>query len=327
MRNALRLSVSVALAGLLVGCGSGGGPSSSTAPTTPTARAFVAVVSFSVTGSLNETEYHYSVLLSLQNTGSAAANIASIVFRLTLPNGQSGTATVAAADLFGSATLAPGASTLRPTLTLSDTTDHGFASSIGVTVTYSDAAGSNTVTQAADVPPLPPSPPPTPTFTLSGSTVEGSSGVSGARVEVTTGQDAGAAVLTDSSGAFSFSVLNPGTITLLVSKSGYANLQQNVTLAGNISGLRLSLTKTSNPPPPPPSLCAPATAACGAATARCNDGTLSCSQNRSGTCSSHKGVQCFICPGQLCNGLTAPQWLFSPLPLAYTPAEPFSRRQ
>ncbi len=45
---------------------------------------------------------------------------------------------------------------------------------------------------------------------------------------------------------------------------------------------------------------APGSASCGVPTARCNDGTYSCSQNRSGTCSSHRGVSCWICPGRLC---------------------------
>ncbi len=45
---------------------------------------------------------------------------------------------------------------------------------------------------------------------------------------------------------------------------------------------------------------APGSAPCGTPTARCNDGTFSCSQNRSGTCSSHGGVSCWICPGRLC---------------------------
>jgi len=55
------------------------------------------------------------------------------------------------------------------------------------------------------------------------------------------------------------------------------------------------------PPPPPPPGCGPQNAPCGAATAVCNDGTLSCSKNRSGTCSHHGGVKCWICPGPLCN--------------------------
>jgi hypothetical protein len=41
-------------------------------------------------------------------------------------------------------------------------------------------------------------------------------------------------------------------------------------------------------------------------TAVCNDGTFSQSQNRSGTCSSHGGVRCWICPGALCSGLPVP---------------------
>jgi hypothetical protein len=55
------------------------------------------------------------------------------------------------------------------------------------------------------------------------------------------------------------------------------------------------------PPPPPPAGCGPQSAPCGAATAVCKDGTLSCSKNRSGTCSHHGGVMCWICPGPLCS--------------------------
>lgn len=36
------------------------------------------------------------------------------------------------------------------------------------------------------------------------------------------------------------------------------------------------------------------------ATARCKDGLWSCSQHRAGTCSSHGGVACWVCPGPLC---------------------------
>lgn len=38
----------------------------------------------------------------------------------------------------------------------------------------------------------------------------------------------------------------------------------------------------------------------GDATALCNDGARSCSANNSGTCSSHSGVYCWVCPGGLC---------------------------
>jgi len=60
------------------------------------------------------------------------------------------------------------------------------------------------------------------------------------------------------------------------------------------------------PPSPPPgsmqcTVSSPISASCGTATAVCNDNTYSCSQNRSGTCSQHDGVKCWICPGPLCN--------------------------
>ncbi len=35
-------------------------------------------------------------------------------------------------------------------------------------------------------------------------------------------------------------------------------------------------------------------------TALCRDGRYSCSTTRSGTCSSHGGVSCWVCPGPLC---------------------------
>lgn len=52
---------------------------------------------------------------------------------------------------------------------------------------------------------------------------------------------------------------------------------------------------------------APTTVTCingghtGTPTARCDDGAWSCSQNRSGTCSYHGGVSCWVCPGILCS--------------------------
>ena len=73
-----------------------------------------------------------------------------------------------------------------------------------------------------------------------------------------------------------------------------------------------------NPPPPPPpppggNTCAKPPAAPATATAVCNDGAFSSSQNRSGTCSSHGGVSCWICPGVLCSAAVMSE------PLLYTP--------
>ena len=63
------------------------------------------------------------------------------------------------------------------------------------------------------------------------------------------------------------------------------------------------------------------TLACGTTTAVCNDNTMSCSQNRSGTCSTHNGVKCWLCPGTLCNGFGAEEELdYTPVPWKSQPA-------
>jgi hypothetical protein len=63
---------------------------------------------------------------------------------------------------------------------------------------------------------------------------------------------------------------------------------------------------TPTPPPTPTPVPGPNGPTCTASsvpagvTAVCTDGSFSSSQNRSGTCSSHQGVKCWICPGSLC---------------------------
>lgn len=61
---------------------------------------------------------------------------------------------------------------------------------------------------------------------------------------------------------------------------------------------------TPRPTPTPSLTCngasVPGSVDCGTPTAKCNDGSYSCSQNRQGTCSSHNGVACWVCPGPLC---------------------------
>lgn len=64
-----------------------------------------------------------------------------------------------------------------------------------------------------------------------------------------------------------------------------------------------SVTGTPAPSPTSPTCnggAVPSSASCGRPTAQCRDGSWSCSQNRSGTCSSHGGVSCWVCPGPLC---------------------------
>ena len=115
-------------------------------------------------------------------------------------------------------------------------------------------------------------------------------------------------------GNYTLTGLAAGNYTLRASKSGYTLTEPTFSISANRT-MDFTIAKVASTPTPGPStsVCAPRTAPCGQATAVCDDGSLSCSQNRSGTCSSHGGVSCWICPGTLCNGLTAPAGSIEPL--------------
>jgi len=74
-----------------------------------------------------------------------------------------------------------------------------------------------------------------------------------------------------------------GTYSLKIVKTGYTT----ATIRGTI-GSALTLNVELVPKKP------------SGATARCKDRTWSLSQVRSGTCSHHKGVAYWVCPGKLC---------------------------
>jgi hypothetical protein len=153
---------------------------------------------------------------------------------------------------------------------------------------------------------------PLPTYTLSGTVREQgtNAAIDQATVEIISGTNVGKSTLTNSSGLYTLSGLLAGVFDLRASKSGYDSGSRSITLSGNMSA-DMTLTKSAPPPPPPPpsptcnGQSVPGSVSCGVPTAKCNDGTYSCSQNRSGTCSSHGGVACWICPGTLCNGIRA----------------------
>lgn len=182
-----------------------------------------------------------------------------------------------------------------------------------------------TVTPPTPTPNPAPAPVPAPTvFTVSGRVTDGtSSGVlPNVGIAITAGSNTGRATKTDGAGSYSMTGLVAGGYTLSASAASYITQEKAGTLNGNTSvdfvlqrvaapapvpAPTPTPTPTPSPIPTPPSgsnICtvsSPIAASCGTATAICNDKTYSCSQNRSGTCSSHSGVSCWICPGPLCS--------------------------
>jgi hypothetical protein len=145
-------------------------------------------------------------------------------------------------------------------------------------------------------------------YSLSGVVTESKGGkaLPGVSVQIV----GGLSTSTGSNGSYSLSGLT-GTITVRLSVIGYGNQEFGITLTGNATrnvSLEPSLSESSI------GICnvsGSVTADCGTASAFCKDGWYSCSQNRSGTCSSHGGVKCWLCPGVLCNpfsGTTEALW-------------------
>jgi Carboxypeptidase regulatory-like domain/Bacterial Ig-like domain (group 2)/Protein of unknown function (DUF3761) len=213
-----------------------------------------------------------------------------------------------------------------------------------IRATYQSLTGSARVSVSAPAPPR-----------LSGRITDQSNdaALADVRVEV---KDRGMSTTSDGDGRYLFSSLAAGQYTLRASKSGYELAEPGVSVAGSTTfdfSMRRQSTPAPTPPAPPPAPTPPAPTppaptpppggTCPASsipanavcigngtppvTAVCNDGAFSCSQNRQGTCSSHNGVRCWVCPGVLCSGLTspgvtAPVWLEPP----FTPV-PWSRRR
>ena len=178
------------------------------------------------------------------------------------------------------------------------------AGPVDIMATYQNVSGTAHVTIVSPTPA---------TIAITGTVTDGTSGGVLPGISVAA---AGQTTATNAAGTYTLANISPGNITVTASAVGYQTLSQSVLTTAN-ARVDFVLQRVSSPPSPTPtpnptpiptptpgsSICtvsSPIAASCGTATAICNDRSLSCSQNRSGTCSSHGGVSCFICPGPLC---------------------------
>jgi Big-like domain-containing protein len=133
--------------------------------------------------------------------------------------------------------------------------------------------------------------PPSTKFTLSGLVREAGTMrfVSGARLLVATGPDAGAFAISDEGGLFTFPSLSPGVITLEGTKDGYIVARlANLSISKN-----MTIDFTLYVPPP-------RDASGASATARCKDESWSWAQTWAEACTKNGGVAYGVCPGPLC---------------------------
>jgi hypothetical protein len=120
------------------------------------------------------------------------------------------------------------------------------------------------------------------TFTLSGVVTDQAYPawkISGATITL---QPGGVSGRTNAQGAYSVRV-RAGSYSIQIKKAGYAASAIRKAVRGaTVHNVALKPTRPAG------------------ATARCKDRTWSKSQNRSGTCSHHRGVAYWVCPGKLC---------------------------
>ena len=276
--NVRRFVCAFALALVLPSCGGGGGST----PTTPSTPAAPTITGVTVTGATSPATVgqtaQFSATANLSNSTTQ-----SVTSQASWQSSNGGVASVSSAGLVTAVS----------------------AGDADIRATYSGATGSAHVTVTAPAPA--PGPAPSPSgFSLSGRvTEEGtSSGVADVTVEV---KDRSIATTTNSAGNYTLTGISAGSYTIRGTKGGYEIAERAVSMSASTTlDFTIKKVPSSPPPTPAPATCGPRTGPCGQATAVCNDGSVSCSANRSGTCSSHKGVECWICPGTLCNGLTAP---------------------
>jgi carboxypeptidase family protein/Big-like domain-containing protein/uncharacterized protein DUF3761 len=113
----------------------------------------------------------------------------------------------------------------------------------------------------------------------------GFSPVANARVEIVAGSNVGAAVTSDGSGGFSFGSMRGDNYTFRVTRDGFQDLTQKVTLTRDQTNISLLLF------PVPPA----------GATARCKDKSWSFAGDKGAACSRNGGVAYWVCPGPFCS--------------------------
>jgi carboxypeptidase family protein/uncharacterized protein DUF3761 len=302
-------SISLALAS----CGGSNGNGN---PTTPTRQAAALnVTTFTASATQTGSEIRYELRATVRESGAQTGATLSTI-ELTFLDDSGPIATATFDDGWSTTRLAAGASLDSKRLTVTDSREgRRLATRVSARIPYVDDTQISSATTATANIAQPPAPPPQSAFTIAGvvSDDDEETPIAGATVTVVDGANAGRSSTTDGNGYYSIPALRTGSFTIRATKGGYNAADRGLTLSAD-TRLDLRMRSTApppappSPPPPPPgngATCSggsvPATVSCGKPTAQCKDGTYSCSQNRSGTCSHHQGVSCWVCPGPLCN--------------------------
>jgi hypothetical protein len=295
-----------------------------------------------VTGVQAGAGYEYHHRIHVTETAGATATITGVAFSFYRGGSLYATLNYGPEAWNGSNTIAANGTLDSNELVAADSDPTGYIERSEARIAFSDTSStSRSVTISADVPSLP-GPPPNTKFILTGTVKDASSGstIRDVKIEVRDGANAGRSTKTDRNGKYSLADLKAGSFTVRASKTDYTSSELAVINSAKV--LNFTLRKsggggggggdddggggggggsslTCDGGSVPSVVDCPNNQGRQAPTAQCKDGTYSCSENRSGTCSHHDGVKCWVCPGPLCEGILAapelstedatPEWL------------------
>jgi len=215
------------------------GRASPTAPTstaTPTSSSVTRVMSLSGNLAFGTVEAGKTAELTftIGNSGTGTLSVTGI----TVPGGYSPSWT--------SGTIAPGGS--QPvTVRFAPTAAQSYDGTLVVNGDHTSGTNTAALTGTGAVP--------QPALaTITGLAAEQGAGVlNEATIEIRDGPDARKWTTTDATGRFTLSGLQPGSVTVRASKSGYIDSDQRVALvAGGVVAINFSVSKIATPAPTPP---------------------------------------------------------------------------
>jgi hypothetical protein len=272
--------------------------------------AVVSIQSITATSETTGSGFLYHVSYQLRETSSrSAATFTGLTYNLSNGGSTDGT-------LNGSVKVPSGGVLSVGPINITDNLGRGIASSVTIGGTFNDdngRAGSATGSASIATPTAPAPAPAVRTFSVSGTVTDGTSHGILPNIRIELGDTAGGAstTTTNASGAYAFTGIASGSYTVTASAVSYQATSQSVIVSSSDVRNDIVLLRSISTPGPSPSLTCngaivPAIVSCInnqgrlPPTAECSDGAFSCSTNRSGTCSSHGGVRCYVCPGALC---------------------------
>ena len=234
MRSLCRIVVLVALAASACDKASPSAPT----PASTSASASAASRVISLGGSLNfgavEIGKTSELTLTVGNSGTGTLSVTGI----TVPGGY--------ALNWTSGAIAPGGSQ-QVTVRFAPTAAQAYDGALTVNADHTSGTSTASLSGrgAAPAPSL---------ATITGTAAEpGAGALGGATIEIRDGPDAKKTTTTDATGTFTLPGLQPGSVTVRASKSGYSDTDQRISLvAGGVITLTFTVPKVATPAPTPP---------------------------------------------------------------------------